>query len=54
MINDLKVTDTPNWKYIDDTIIPLSQVQQGVKTVENWSPQKNLLNTDKYKELIFD
>lgn len=54
MINDLKVTDMPIWKFVDDAtvceVVPKcfpSGVHQGVKTVENWSVKDKLqLNPD--------
>lgn len=44
MINDLKLTNTPTWKFVDDTTISevapkefSSHIQHEVKAVENWS-----------------
>ena len=44
MINDLKVSDLPSWKFVDDTtsseVVPVnssSQAQRSVDTVVNWS-----------------
>ena len=62
MIKDLKVTDIPIWKFVDDTtiseVVPKGsprQVRQGVKMVENWSVQNKFqLDPDKCKELITD
>ena len=62
MINDLKVSDLPSWKFVDDTttskVVPVnssSQAQRSVDIVVNWSLQNRLqLNGDKCKEMVID
>ena len=62
MINDLKVRDSPIWKFVDDITasetVPkgnVSHIQQDVKRIETWSNSNKLeLNPVKCKEFIID
>ena len=61
MINDLKVRDSPIWKFVDDITasktVPngnSSHIQQDVKEIETWSKGNELIIDFKQRKQQFD